>query len=198
MPSSTLRHSRLGLSALPQFPYPPSYREDMVLITPLSWQAEGEELTGLAATNAGGATAYPAANRAIGFPFELGDSFLVRKVFWLNGTTATTDACDVGVYSEAGTTLYVSGGSTNIATANVVQEKDCTDTLIPVGRYWCVYAQNGVTATPVSFAPAAALLRAAGCAQFAGAVPLGGTFTPAACASAYLPYFGIAGRTLVA
>lgn len=138
---------------------------------------------------------YPAANRALAFPFVIAHPFLVRKVFWLNGTTATTDSADVGVYTEAGA-LLVSGGGTAISGASGTQEVNVTDTLLRPGRYWCAYAQNGVTATPIMSATVAGLLRAVGCAQMATAYVLPATFTPAAVASANFPVFGIASRTL--
>jgi len=197
MPTSVLR--RMFEAGFPQtgLVVPPSWRPNDVLISPASWCAFGEELTGMGASNWASAT-YPATNRALGFMFAIAEYMLVQKVWWVNGTTATTDAADVAVYSEAGTSLLVSGGSTNIATANVVQEKDCTDTLLPPGRYWCVYNQNGVTATPLMCAIPVALSRAMGWAQFAGAVPLGASFTPAAVAAVNVPLFGIAARTQVA
>ncbi len=198
MPSSILRHlgGQVG-TPIAQPAFQPSYRPDDVLIHPLSHCASGEDLTTLGTTALASST-YPATNRALGFMFCLADYFLVQKVWWLNGTTATTDNADVGVYTEAGTTLLVSGGSTAIATANVVQEINVTDTLLAPGRYWCVYNQNGVTATPWCSAHAVQLARCMGHAQFAGAVPLGSTFTPAALASGVFPVFGIAARTQVA
>ncbi len=197
MPSSIFNRPQIGLPLM-QLASPGSYRPPDVLIGPLSWAACGEELTGMAASNFV-STAYPASSRVIAYPFEIADYFLVQKVWWMNGTTATTDSADVGVYSESGTTLIVSGGSTGIATANVVQEKDCTDTLLQPGRYWCAYVQGGTTATPIASAAAIGLLRSMGCAQMAGSgSTLGATFTPAAIASAVLPLCGIAGRTQVA
>lgn len=196
MPTDQFRRTRIGLPDLGTAS-PPSYRPPDVLISPLSWCALGEDMTGtigpLVASNT-----YPASNRVLAYPFELADYFLVQKVWWGNGTTATTNNADVGVYTEAGTTLLVSGGSTLIATANVVQEVDVTDTLLAPGRYWCAYAQNGTTATPMGFAITSAVARAQGWAQMAGAVPLGATFTPAALAGAVVPFFGIAARTQVA
>lgn len=197
MPTDQFRRTRIGLPDMGTAS-PPSYRPNEVLIGTWSLQAVGAAMVGLATANPVASTAYPASNRAHGFPFEIADYFLVQKVWWLNGTTATTDNADVGVYTEAGTTLLVSGGSTLIATANVVQEKDCTDTLLAPGRYWCVYNQSGTTATPLCWVPTALPLRACGCAQFAGAVPLGASFTPAVIASTLVPVFGIAGRTQVA
>jgi hypothetical protein len=197
MPSSIIRRSQ-GLVPMTDYPLgrAGSYRPDEPVISPASFGAIGVEIgTSVALAISG---TYPAANRALGYMFTLCDYYLVRKVWWVNGTTATTDSADVGVYNEAGTTLLVSGGSTAIATANVVQEKDVTDTLLAPGRYWCVYNQNGVTATPYSWSISANQQRAWGCAQFAGAVPLGSTFTPAAVVGTIFPHFGIANRTQVA
>lgn len=198
MPSSTLRHlgNQPGQPVM-QPTFPPSYRPDDVMIHTLSWCALGTELNSTGASNfASGA--YPATNRALGFMFSLADYFLVQKVFWVNGTTATTDNADVAVYTEDGATRLVAAGSTLIATANVVQEVDVTDTLLAPGRYWCVYNQNGTTATPMRAIPGISILRACGAAQFAGAVPLGSAFTPAAIAATAIPLFGIAQRTQVA
>lgn len=139
---------------------------------------------------------YPAASRALAIPFWIAYPFLVRKVFWFNGATASTDSADVGVYTEAGARL-VSGGGTTISGANATQEVDVTDTLLQPGRYWMAYSQNGVTATPImSNAGSAGNVRAAGCAQMASAYVLPSTFTPAAIASPLIPLIGIASRTL--
>lgn len=198
MPSALLRHlgNQPGQPVM-QPAFPPSYRPDDVMIHTLSENAVGGPMKGQNA--APSSNTYPASSRVLAFPFELGDYFLVRKVFWCTGTTATTDSCDVGVYTESGATLLTSGGSTLIAGAATIQEKDCTDVLLAPGRYWCAYVQGGVTATPmavnVTQIPA---MRATGCAQMAGSgSTLGATFTPAACASGVFPIFGIASRTQI-
>ena len=194
MPSSVIRHRFGQVLAVSG---PASYQPEDPIISPLSRCALGVEYSSSIAAALASST-YPATNRALGFMFCLGDYFLVRKVWWLNGTTATTDSADVAVYTEDGATRLVAAGSTAIATANVIQEVDVTDTLLAPGRYWCVYNQNGVTATPFMFASTVVTARAMGWAQFAGAVALGTTFTPAAIAAANVPYFGIANRTQVA
>lgn len=196
MPTSTLRHTlgaRLPLGALA---VPPNYRPDMVMIGTWSIQAIGDDFNAIYAANFGSGT-YPSANRAIAFPFELSDYFLAQKVWWMNGTTATTNSADVGVYTEAGS-LLISGGGTAIATANVVQEADPGDVLLQPGRYWCAYAQDGTTATPTGLSMTAAQSRSCGCAQMDTAYTLPSTFTPAAVAGSFIPLFGIAGRTQVA
>lgn len=196
MPSATSRHYDNARSPI-SLPFLPTYRPDDVLISPWSKQALGDHLGAEAMTTQASGT-YPAASRVLAYPFALCDPFLCVKVWWHNGTTATTDTADVGVYTEDGTTLLLHG-SAAIATANVVQEVDITDVLLPPGRYWAAYIQGGTTATPLGFTPAAAQMRVIGCAQQAGSgSALGSTFTPAAIAGAFFPYFGIAQRTQVA
>lgn len=166
------------------------------IISTWSMNAIGQDIIGLAPAAAASSSTYPAANRALAFPFEIAYPFLVRKVFWFNGTTATTDSADVGVYTEAGARL-VSGGGTVISGASAIQEADVTDTMLQPGRYWCAYSQNGVTATPLMLGLAAPTPRITGAAQMATAYVLPSTFTPAALASNPLPLCGIASRTLV-
>jgi hypothetical protein len=197
MPTSAWRRTAGGLplSALNlivgDYPRPNDH-----IIHTTSWCAIGEDFMGLQNGTPYASSTYPAASRAQAVPFEIAFPFLVRKVFWMNGTTATTDSIDVGVYTEAGTRL-VSGGGTAVSGANATQEVDVTDTLLHPGRYWLAYAQNGVTATPMAVVSGAALFRAAGGAQMASAYVLPTTFTPAGAASGVMPLCGIASRTLV-
>jgi hypothetical protein len=200
MPTSDLLHGVINRQPhTTSFQSPHSFRPPVPIICTSSHEALGTELVGFNGANFGNANTYPAASRVLAWQFEISDDFLVRKVFWYNGGTATTDSCDVGVYNEAGTVLIVSGGSTAISGANVVQEKDCTDTLLQPGRYWCAFVQGGTTATTYSTTMGVLDLRCSGCAQMAGSgSTLGASFTPAAIASAFMPLFGIASRTLVA
>jgi len=164
------------------------------IITPLSYCANGVDMAGMVTPNYASAT-YPSSNLALACPFEIAGSFLVRKVFWFNGTTVGTNNVDVGVYDESGTRL-VSGGGTLSAGASGTQEVDVTDTLLKAGRYWLAYVQNGTTLTPIMSASGIALLRSMGCAQMATAYPLPTTFVPAAIANANFPLMGIASRVL--
>lgn len=199
MPTSSLKPAMMANPMA--LSYPASYRPDMVLIHCLSYQACGNEIGGVAGTAVWASNTYPSASRILAFPFALAESYLVRKVWWYNGTTATTDSADVGVFTEDGATKLVSSGSTAIATANVLQEVDVTDTLLTPGRYWCAYIQGGVTATPfcIVLAANAGVARAIGVAEQSGSgSTLGSTFTPAALSSTTFPIFGIAARTQVA
>lgn len=166
------------------------------IITSASWNCVGQDVA-VMNNNFGPIGAYPAANRAFFVQFAIAFPFVVRKMFWFNGTTAATDSADVGVYTEEGARV-VSGGGTAISGANTLQEVDVTDTLLQPGRYWFAYAQNGTTATPWVAAPATAVARVLGGAQMSSAYVLPSTFTPAALASSLIPFVGIASRTLAA
>lgn len=189
--------SRSPLSVLRGRPLSPEIaRHNPHIITPMSYNSIGADLVSLGAIGAWASGSIPTANLAIAVPFQIAAPFLIRKVLWLNGTTASTDSADVGVYTEDGR-LVISGGGTAIAGANTIQGVDVTDTLIPPGRYWLAYVQNGTTATPNQAIPAVGLVRSMGCAQMASAYPLPSTFVPAACANPIIPMMVAASRTLV-
>lgn len=202
MPSSSFLQAVVGQEPIgTSFSTFHSFKPCSPLIGPSSECAIGNELTAMGPSTNLASTTYPAANRSIGYPFVLGTSFLVRKFWWQSGTTGGTDIVDVGVYDEAGTKLVSCATPPTMGTANLLQENDCTDTVLLPGRYWLVYAQSGVTATPIAMAYPAALCRTVGMAQMANGMSgnaLVATFTPAAVASAYVPWAGIAGRTQVA
>lgn len=67
------------------------------------------------------------ANRAVFIPLNLLDPFLVAKAFWCNGTTASTDSVDIGVYnmtdiSTGRLDLIRSTGAVLASGASVVQD----------------------------------------------------------------------------
>lgn len=200
MPSSLLTLAMQGSPI--QLSYPASYRPEMPLISIWSPHACRDELSGLGATAAPTSGAYTGANVVSAFPFQVGVPFPVRKVWWLNGTTASTNSADVAVYSADGATRIAAGGGATIAGANAVQEIDvATDVLLPPGSYWCTYCQDGTTATPLQLnvSLGGTTQRLLGLAQMAGgAVPLGTSFTPAVATFTSIPIFGIASRTQVA
>ncbi len=194
MPTSTLRLA--GLRQTMELAFPPSYRQNDVLISSQSWCACGEDVVGMGGA-ANASTAWPTANLAIYVPFEIAHEFLIQVLYWVNGGTVGTDSVDVAVYTEAGVRV-INGGGTLSAGASIVQQVDVADTLIQPGRYWMGMACSGTTATFLASAPAAAILRAAGVTQQATAYTLPDPMVPAAMASAYFPMFGLATRTQVA
>lgn len=146
-------------------------------------------------TNAFASLANIAASAATATPFVIAHAFLVRKVFWANGATATTDSIDVGVY-DASFKLVISGGGTAASGANATQEVDVTDTLLKPGLYYLAFVANGTTVTPISSNLAAAHYKGLGCVQMASAYPLPSTFTPATANLTRFPLCGVASRTL--
>ena len=136
------------------------------------------------------------ANTALALPFTIAHPFLIRKIFWGNGATATTDSVDVGVYN-ANFGLVVATGSTSVTGANATQEVDVTDTLIKPGVYYFAFVQNGTTFTPIGGAFGTTQLRGVGAVQMSsGAFPLPSTFVPETLTLTRAVLVGIASRTL--
>lgn len=200
MPTSSIVRG-LGRVSPRQYRFPASYRPHAPLIGPFSPEADGSSHSlGSSLTF----VAWPAANRRIGYMFCLAEPYLVRKVWWWNGTVGGSNTLDVGVFTEDGNTLLVSGGPVTAAgAAPSIQEVDCTDTLLPAGRHWCVAVCNGsTTQVGVCGVSALGLTRCTGYAQHAASgatLSTSGAFVPAAMGSANTLFvFGIANRTQVA
>jgi hypothetical protein len=73
-------------------------------------------------------------------------STVVRRFFWANGATASTNTVQVGIYNDDLTTFLL-GTATLSAGANALQFDNVTDTPISAGRYWMAVVLNGTTAT---------------------------------------------------
>lgn len=139
---------------------------------------------------------WPSANRAIYYPFYLGNPAIVRKLWWMNGTAVSGNA-DIGVFTEGGVRL-VSAGSTAQSGTSALQEVDVTDTYLAPGTYYIGVVLSNTTGTMFRWNPSLAALRMTGVAQEASALPLPSTATFAAMSTAYLPYAGAMLRTLAA
>ena len=101
-----------------------------VTISPFSVHSIGPGLASLAGFGTTTGT-WPAANRALLFPFVLPHPRTVYKAGWGNGGTVTGNA-DIGVYDASGV-LLVSSGATAKAGANQIQMVDLADTLLAAG-----------------------------------------------------------------
>lgn len=138
---------------------------------------------------------WPAANRAMYFPFVVGAPFLVAKVAWENAATVNGNT-DMGIY-DAAFNKIVSAGSTAQAGANAAQVVDITDTTLLPGRYWMALASSSGTATYFGWSfSAAGLAGACGILQQASAMALPASATPAAMASTVIPLIHVKGRVL--
>lgn len=170
-----------------------------VFITPFSEESLGSVNRTIIAS--GPATAvYIAAQRALFFPFTLFRQETVYRFFWVNGTTASTDYIQVGVYDRSGNAIKLgTGGSPNYgtlaATASVCQFDNVADFVLSPGGYFMAIWCSGVTTHLMRTAPTARFLRAAGTFQQSSLTTgLPTTATFAAQASAYMPMFGLALR----
>lgn len=193
MPSDNFRRSqaRMPLARLGVPTYP---RPHTPVIGTFSYEALGTDLAGGISPNFA-SLAWNAANRAYYVPLYLSYPYLVKKVWWANGSTAGTDSLDCGVYTESGTRLFNSGGTLSAGTSTV-QTVDITDYLLRPGRYYMALACSGTTATVLQTAFNAGITRFCGVAIQETAYTLPATFTLASMASAFVPLFGISGRTV--
>lgn len=136
-------------------------------------------------------TAWPAANRAIYCPIWLPWPYLVRRLWWVNGSAAGGN-WDIGIFSVAGTRLLSSGsvaGSGNSAP----QFDSGYDFLLPPGRYFLGLAHDSTTANRVtghgSVGPGG--LRLGGLLQQDNAFPLPASMNPSAITATFMPIAGM-------
>ena len=185
---ATTLHSHTGGSTL----------KSPVFITPFSRNAMSDNYGGAFSGTTLGSATWPAANRAIAYPFTLDESTTVVKLWAYNGA-AVSGNVDLAIYDESWV-RKVSIGSTPQAGTNVIQEFNIADTPLDAGRYYMALCCDNTTAAFFRTAsPAVDVLKVWGMAQQAvGAVTLPDPFVPALVASAYIPYFGASLRTLVA
>lgn len=128
------------------------------------------------------------ANLAMYMPFELPWDYQVKRVFWCNGATTTSNG-DLGVYTLTGQRL-MSTGSIARSGADTLQFTT-VDWVIEAGSYYLGVACAGTTTSlrgaTVLTAP---MLRATGVLQQATALPLPATATFAAATNALYPLAG--------
>lgn len=141
--------------------------------------------------------AYPAANRALFFPFRLYLPFTATRMFSFTGATvAGTNHIDFGIYTLNGN-LIVSTGSTLLVGANTVQAVAfAAATPLNPGTYYMAIATDG-TDTFFRKSVNAQIERIIGKYQQAAAFPLPATATFATPASAYVPIVGISDQGVV-
>jgi hypothetical protein len=138
---------------------------------------------------------WPSANLAIYIPFFLVEPVSIAQLFLYNGS-AVSGNVDVGLYAEDGTRL-VSTGSTAQAGTSMLQFFDVTDTWLGPGVFYLASALDNTTGTTQRVAPSNVMvLSVQGVAQQASAFPLPAAATFAALTFSYLPYVGLARRTL--
>lgn len=131
---------------------------------------------------------YVSTNRAYYFPLILPVDIVVKRFWWANGTVASTNKIQIGLYREDFTASKL-GNQVTAAGASALQFDDIADTVIPAGRYYLAIWCNGTTATIVRKVPGVAGL---GFFQ-ENALTTGLTdpANPIAAANQYVPIFGL-------
>jgi hypothetical protein len=135
------------------------------------------------------------ADLAIYVPFEIATSFVIKELWWINGTVVAGNV-DVGVVNEAGT-LLVHSGATAASGTSAAQVVDVTDTTLAApNRYYLAIHATSASQRFLRIVPAAVLLEGLGIMQESVATDIPDTATFAAMTNAILPFFGINGHTL--
>jgi hypothetical protein len=157
----------------------------------LQWRTNG-------GTGNPGTVAWPAANQALFFPFELFKATQFVRLYNYNGG-AVSGNVDIGIYTEDGTRI-VSTGSVAVSGTNVNQAHTIDVTLAP-GRYYLGMAHDG-TSTSFYFTSAVGarqhIPRVLGVREMAAAFPLPATATLTAYTTTYtFPIFGASRITTI-
>lgn len=165
-------------------------------ITSWSRYTIGSELSTLAAealSDSVNPPAWPLSNLAFYVPVLLDFSMTVTKLFIVIGQLDGAGSFDAGIYNSDGSKMTSTGSTatTGIRALQVVGVAPAS--LLRGQRYFMAlsYSSTDGGVQAIDNIPASAL-RALGVAQEASALPLPATFTRAAMAQTYLPFFGIA------
>lgn len=143
------------------------------------------------------AAVWPAANRALAFPFYAPANMTLVDAWVWNGATVANNI-DIGIYDSAFVRV-VSTGSVAMAGASAIQVVALADTKLYGGKnYWMAMNSDSATATFMRDTLSGSTTNAArcGCWQQANAsVVLPDPATPANFASSYCPFFGFTTET---
>jgi hypothetical protein len=179
--------------------FPTNFIDPLVTIHPFSLESLGFGITQMGAVNINTSAisgTFPAANRAIFYPFSVFKLIQVQNFFCINGS-AVSGNFDIGVYDSAGTKI-MSTGSTAQAGTTAIQAVSIAATNLPPGQYYMALAADNTTAAFYRMAVGATRYdQFYGLAQMATAFPLPATATFATIASDYIPLFGLSTRSVV-
>ena len=159
----------------------------------------GTEIAGLGVPLSSSGSGIGTANTAVYVPLEVTETITIVKGWWCNDAGISGNV-DIGLYPEAGGAKLVSLGSTAQAGADLVQEGNIADTVVPPGRYLMAFAVSSATSDQEGWVLSTSSGRSLGLAMEA-VFPLPASATPAAFSGAtvlIVPSFGFSQRTLVA
>lgn len=118
------------------------------LLTPLSPEFSTSGFLLVPSAIASGA--WVSANDPVAIPFRTSEGLVVAALGWKNGSSATTDSCDLGVY-DVSWNRKVSTGGTARSGSSAWQWTDVTDTPLAAGEYYLVMSNNGTTVNNCAF-----------------------------------------------
>lgn len=132
------------------------------------------------------------ANHAVYVPVIIRQLYIVRRVWWINGSVITTSNGCFAIYNPTGARLYTTG-STALSGASTPQYVSLGGTPIRLdpGLYYFGYACDNTTNRAWGSALAVANLRMGGVIQQGSAFALPSPWTPAAATQSLAPYCGI-------
>lgn len=131
------------------------------------------------------------ANRAIYTPMWLPWHYPVRRVYWVNGTTASSNM-DFGIYTADGERLYSTGSTAQSGTSVAQYVTPSSPLLLTPGLYYFALACNGTTSRAFGAGSLTLTLsRTSGILQEDTALPLPAAMTPAAIATGIIPLCGV-------
>lgn len=166
---------------------------DPLFISTFGPSSLGIELAGLA-SSAPATDTWPVADRSIYVPFVVESTFVAVKLWFCVGGTASGDY-KMAIYRDDFVRLAVTTAATATA-ANTVEEQDITDTVLQPGRYYLGLTNNGTTGTVIRTEPSVEFQKALGVCAQASSLP--DPMVPVVVATNdYIPYMGLASRTLV-
>ena len=140
---------------------------------------------------------YPSANLAIAIPVKVTETITVKKLWCMNGATASGNI-NMALYNSA--FILVAGtetGSTAQVGTNVTQEFTITPTGITPGLYYIAIAMDNTTGTLFRYSFGTESAKHAGIYNQASSFDLPTVATPAD-AVTYVPLMGLSTRDLVA
>lgn len=170
---------------------PGRQRPTSQVISPYAWEVL-KYAGAIGLGNGTTSTAWPAANRAIGYPFSLNEARVALSLFTYNGATAAGNI-DVGVYRADGTKI-VSIGTTAQSGTSTIQKYDIADTLLPAGEIlYLMVSKDDTTGTIRAWLSEGTVagLHGVGVVQMAAAFVLPSTITYAVPTTNLMPYAGV-------
>jgi len=132
--------------------------------------------------------AWPLANLALGYSFQVPERCIAYAAFYATGATAGGNL-DIGIYDLAGAKIQTTGTQARVASAHT--NIDWTDLTLEPGQYYAMMSAD-TTANYAGWVMTAGMNEALGCVEMATAFVLPATITYARTTRTLLPYFGFA------